>query len=588
MTDQASPPGEEDTAAALRRAAQRREAGDAAGAAAIYRGLAERHPGEAGVWAMLGDALRIAGDAAAGADALAKAALLAPDDTDIAAEWALALLESGEATAALAALAERETALETSARGQAVLADAYRQAGRPGDAIAPYRRLLDLEPGNINARVSLGVCLQDTGDLSGAIACYEAALAQEPDSAEALTNLGLARSAQGDQDAALKALEHAASLDPENPATQCGLGAVLQKLGRAADAADCFETAIAAAPGDANAWSNLGNARQDQLMLDEALTAHDRAAALAPDDGEVHWNRAMSLLLSGDLTSGFAAYEWRAKTKDHAPPAHGSPRWQGGNASGLRLLLIAEQGFGDAIQFARYAPLMQRRGADISIQCHPKLTGLLETLDGAPKVFATGAPLPPVDAHAPLMSLPHLLGTTLESVPAGIPYLDVASGSEHPPATGGRRRIGLCWTGNPNHPDNPHRSVPFEAFAPFLGNQGIDWRGLQFGPAAEDAAGRLADDPAWTASLDGFGNTAAALQSCDLVITIDTSTAHLAGALGRPVWLLLKYAPDWRWMIGRDDSPWYPTVRLFRQTAPGDWNDVLTRLEAALKTWMEC
>ncbi len=580
MTDQASPPGQEDSATALRRAARLREAGDMAGAATVYRGLAKRHPGEAGIWAMLGDALRVSGDPAAAAAALAEAAALAPDDSDIAIEWALALRESGDAGAALKALEGR--ALDDSARGLAVLADALRQAGRPADAMAPYRRLLEIEPGNVNVRISLGACLQDTGDLDGAIACYEAALAREPDSAEALTNLGLARAARGDLEAAMEILRRAAALEPGNAETQCALGAVLQKRGRAGDAARCFEHATTVAPEDARAWSNLGNARQDQLRLDDALAAHDRAASLTPDDAQVHWNRAMTLLLSGDLTTGFAEYEWRRKTDDHAPPTHNSPLWEGGDPNGRRLLLLAEQGFGDAIQFARYAPLLHAREADIVIQSHAKLAGLFETLDGGPALFATGAPLPPVDAHVPLMSLPHLLGTTVDTVPAGIPYLRAPADARRPPPSDGRRRIGLCWSGNPEHPDNPHRSVPFDAFAPLLARHDADWRVLQFGPAAAEAAGHLPDDPAWTACLEGFGNTAAALESCELVITIDTATAHLAGALGRPVWLLLKYAPDWRWMVGREDSLWYPTVRLFRQAAPGDWTDVMARLETAL------
>ena len=295
----------------------------------------------------------------------------------------------------------------------------------------------------------------------------------------------------------------------------------------------------------------------------------------------------MSLLLSGDFEAGFAAYEWRGRTAKHAPPTHESPRWNGGDPHGMHLLMLAEQGFGDAIQFARYALLLQARGATVTLQCHPKLTGLFETLDDTLTVLATGEAPSKIDAHAPLMSLPHLLSTSIDTAPADIPYLRAPRGARRPPPADGQRRVGLCWTGNPDHPDNPHRSLPFAAFAPLLRHTGIYWRSLQFGPGAAESAGRLPDDRAWTACLEGFGNTAAALKSCDLVITIDTSIAHLAGALGRPVWLLMKYSPDWRWMVGRDDSPWYPTVRLFRQAAPGDWTGVVNSLDAALTAWME-
>lgn len=585
MNTPPDPANPEDSATLLQRSAVLRETGDLAGAAALYRTLATRHPGEPGLWAMLGDALRVSGNPEGGADALGKAVALAPDDTAIAIEYALALLDIGQSQAALTALAGRE--VDDSPRGLSARADAYRLLGQPGAAIAPYRRLCTLQPGNVEAHISLGVCLQETEDLEGAIACYEKAIAAAPESAAALTNLGLAHSAAGDVTAARDALQEAVALEPDDPDTQCALGAVLQKIGQSDRAVSCFESAISVTPEHARAWSNLGNARQDQLRLKDALAAHDRAVALAPDDAEIHWNQAMSLLLSGELAAGFAAYEWRFRTKNHAPPTHNSPRWAGGAPRGQRILLLAEQGFGDAIQFVRYAAILRARGADIVLQCHPKLVTLFETLSGSPKVIATGEAPPPVDAHLPLMSLPHLLGTTPDSVPADIPYLHAAQDARRPPPPDGRRRIGLCWTGNPDHPDNMHRSLPFASLAPLLVHRDIDWRSLQFGPAAGDAHGFLPDNPAWTACLEGFGNTAAALESCDLVITVDTSTAHLAGALGRPVWLLLKYAPDWRWMIGRDDSPWYPTARLFRQTRPGDWNDVIDRVDAALTVWTE-
>ena len=555
------------------------------GATTLYRSLTARHPGEAGLWALLGDTLRISGDPAAGAEALSKALALSPDDTDIAIEWALALFEAGNAAAALSVLRDRN--IDDSPRGLTVQADAHRATGAFGDAGRLYLSLLKLEPVNASAQISLGVCLQEAGDLEEAMACYNVALTLAPNSAEALTNLGLAQSATGDLGAALNTLQRAAALEPGDPETQCALGATLQMAGRAGEAAACFEQAIAVAPGHARAWSNLGNARQDQQRLADARDAHDRAVALAPDDAEIHWNRAMTLLLSGDLTTGFAEYEWRTQTADHAPPTHSSPCWEGDSSAGLQLLLLAEQGFGDAIQFARYVPLLQARGADVFLQCHPKLTALFETLDGSATVLPTGEPPPPVDAHLPLMSLPHLLGITADSIPADCPYLRPPSDARAPPPGDGRPRVGLCWTGNPNHPDNPHRSLAFEGLTSVLARGDIDWRSLQFGPAAAEATGHLPEDPAWTACLEGFGNTAAALQSCDLVITVDTSTAHLAGALGRPVWLLLKYAPDWRWMIGRTDSPWYPTARLFRQAAPGDWTDVVARVDTALAIWME-
>lgn len=583
MRDRPAPSVPEDPNAALRQAATLREAGDAIGAAATYRVLTERHPREAGLWALLGDTLRDSGDPSNGAAALETASMLSPADNDIAVEWALAVLESGDANAARDILSPRLDALVDSARAQAVLADACRTANDLPAAIEHYQALLTLTPENNNARVSLGVCLQESGNLNSAIEAYRVALAQDPSNPLALSNLGLALAETGNNGEARDALGRAAALAPADSATLCNLGTFLQKQGETAAAIDCYERAITASPDDAKAWSNLGNARQDELRFDDALTAHDRAVAIAPDDANVRWNRAMTLLLSGDFTKGFTEYEWRARTVNHAPPRHESPRWDGTDLKGKRLLLLAEQGFGDAMQFVRYAALAQRQGAEVVIQCHPKLADLFATLNGAPTIVPTGQPVPQVDAHVPLMSLPHLLGTTPETVPAEIPYLHTTVNaspiSQHP-------CIGLCWTGNPDHPENMHRSCPIAAFDPLLTRDDIDWRNLQFGPAAKDAAGRIKEDTAWTAQLNGFANTAAALQTLDLVITVDTATAHLAGALGRPVWLMLKYAPDWRWMTKRVDSPWYPTMRLFRQPSPGDWTNVIAEIGTALETWI--
>lgn len=308
---------------ALHRAQHLQEAGDPAGAAALYRELAAAHPRQAALWALLGDAQRMAGDAEGGADALSKAAALAPDDADIAVEWALALNQTGRPQAALDAL--RGHALDGSPRGLAVRAEALHQTSKAAEGAEAWRRLLALEPGNLSAQIGLGVCLQEAGDIAAAIGCYEAALAQAPGSAEALTNLGLALSEQDDLDAALVPLQRAASLEPDDAETLCALGAVLQKQGDAAAAAVQFEHATAVAPEDARAWSNLGNAYQDLLRLESARAAHDRAVALAPQDAGPHWNRAMTLLLSGDFNAGFQEYEWRYRTASHAPPTHASP-----------------------------------------------------------------------------------------------------------------------------------------------------------------------------------------------------------------------------------------------------------------------
>ncbi|MEX2616915.1 MAG: tetratricopeptide repeat protein [Alphaproteobacteria bacterium] len=583
MTGREKPP--EDSAALLRRATELHGAGDAAGAAALFRQIASAHPDQPAAWALLGGALLDAGQAEEAVDALGRAAALAPDNDDIAIELAVASHASGRPEAAVGVLSGRLARLQESERAQAVRAEAYRSLSRLDAAIAGYRRVLEINPDNNAARVALGACQQRAGDLAGAVQSYREALARDPLADDAWSNLGLALKAAGRFDDAVTALENAVALNPDDPATLCNLGVVLMDAGRMDDAARALESVTGNHPAFVGGWSNLGNLRQEEGRLDAALEAHGRALALDPDNAECHWNRAMTLLLSGDFTSGFAEYEWRRHTPDHAPPVHDSPLWDGSDPSGRRILLLAEQGFGDAIQFARYAPVLRELGADVTIGCHAKLAGLFGTLPGSPRIVSTGGAVPPVDCHAPLMSLPHLLGSGTETIPANVPYLFPPIDAKPPPAGNGRRRIGLCWTGNPKHPDNAQRSVTPAALSPLLARDDVEWISLQFGPGSEQAAGTCLAD--WSAHLDGFADTAAALSALDLVITVDTATAHLAGALGRPVWLLLKYSPDWRWMLARADSPWYPTMRLFRQDAPGDWADVVHRLGEALEMWVE-
>ena len=529
------------------------------------------------VWRLLGVALRAHGDPTGALDALDNALARTPGDAAVLVERGAALQDLGRSADAVDALRAVSPLISESILGHASLADAYRALDQNDDAITHYRRLVELAPDLIDARINLGACLQETGDVVAAIACYRAALDADPNSGAAATNLGLALMETGDLDAAAAPLERGAALDPTDPLALNGLGALYLRLGRTDDAERAIRRAIDAAPGHAPAWSNLGNVHQDRRRLDDALAAHDKSVSFDPDNAALHWNRAMTMLLSGDLERGFAEYEWRRHTTNHAPPGHDSPPWDGGDPTGKHLLLLAEQGFGDMIQFARYATILAARGARVTLACPPKLIGLFDSLGEDIALVTNTGDARGVDCHAPLMSLPFLCGTTVETIPAGIPYLSAPPDAIRPPPPDGRRRIGLCWTGNLDHPDNPHRSCPLDAFTPLFGRNDIEWISLQYGHGA--AAGAYGDKVTdWTEFLEGFANTAAALAALDRVITIDTSTAHLAGALGRPTWVLLKYTPDWRWMLDRDDSPWYPTVRLFRQTRPGCWDDVIARL----------
>jgi hypothetical protein len=396
----------------------------------------------------------------------------------------------------------------------------------------------------------------------------------------------------------------------------------LRQSGRAAESLPHFRAVLARAPHRWDAWADYGNALADLDRHADALEAFGKALARRPGEPRVLQNRGIALLetndpvaagadfrqalagggeaaslrfdlalahlLSGDLATGFALYEARfGDPRLRTPPRPlPYPRWSGTEPlAGQRILLHAEQGLGDTLQFARYVPLVAARGATVVLEAPAPLAGLLGQLDGVTAVVARGGPLPDVDWHCPLGSLPLAFGTTLASIPAGVPYLraepgDVAGWRAAP---GDRRpRVGLVWAGNPRHRNDRRRSLPLAALAPLARGP---WQlvGLQKDIGLDDAQ-RLAGWQAIDAGprLRDFAATAAALTALDLVVTVDTAVAHLAGALGRPAWVLLPYAPDWRWLLGRADSPWYPTLRLFRQPRPGDWASVVRLVTAAL------
>jgi tetratricopeptide (TPR) repeat protein len=343
--------------------------------------------------------------------------------------------------------------------------------------------------------------------------------------------------------------------------------------GDTAAAEDALNRAIASDSTYGRAWSNLGNLLQSRRMMAEARMAHESALSIDRNDPDFHWNYAITLLLDGDLKEGFAEYEWRRKIPGFGKKQITGPTWDGSKPRGRTILLYAEQGLGDTLMFSRYAPMLARTGAAVVLACPEKLAPLLATLEGPVKIVSNLDDVEYYDWQAPLMSLPHLMGTTMKTVPGAVPYLSTPPGTESPvPASQAGCRIGLVWAGNPENPDARNRSIPLEKLKPLFEVAGVEWISLQIGAARRqiletgveihDLAPELAE-------------TAAAIADLDLVITIDSAIAHLAGALGRPFWLLLSYAPDWRWLLDRDDTPWYPTARLFRQPVPGDWASVV-------------
>ena len=364
------------------------------------------------------------------------------------------------------------------------------------------------------------------------------------------------------------------------------LGLGLEHLNRTDEAADAYRQAVQAAPENAENHRYLGSALQDAGQLDEALDAYGQAVGINPENAEAHWGRFWVHALRGEFPKAWDDYEWRWKLSNRTTPEldDSAPLWESGDLTGQTFFLRAEQGYGDTLQTIRYAPVLAEMGATVKVGCPPALARLFADAPGVSEVVTGNAGKVGFNSHQAMFSLPRILGTTLDNIPGTVPYLTAPSleGIELP-ATTGVFRIGLTWHGSGSQsPDR--RSVPFDQLLPLLGQERTMFFSLQLGDAAHDPAragteNKLAD---LSPLMDDFASTAALIEQLDLVITVDTAVAHLAGALGKPTWLLLSAAPDWRWMLGRDDSPWYPSMRLFRQAKLGDWSEPLAKLSEEL------
>jgi Flp pilus assembly protein TadD len=469
------------------------------------------------------------------------------------------------------------------------------QQGRHELAIEHISRAIVVDPDEPTLHNDLGIVLRSVGRLEQAVESLRRAVALKCDYAEAHNNLGVALREQGRLDEAIAELRQAVAQEPGSADAHCNLGGALRDQGRLNEAITSFQHAVALRPDHHEGHLNLGNALSDQGLPAEAAESFARALALKQDDPDTRFGAALVRLVQGDLERGFAEYEWRWRCPAFAGAQRAlpvEPMWDGGPLDGRTILLHAEQGLGDTLQFARYAPLVAARGGRVVLEVQPELLQLLSGLPGVERLVARGERLPSFEVHAPLLSLPHLLGTTLVTIPTEVPYVkadptSTAAWAEYLSAgeAGAGLRVGLVWAGNQDHKRDSSRSVPLAVLAPLGSVPGVRLLALQKGPAAAQAE-------TWPDGLQlvnlgpllaDFGDTASVIENLDLVISVDTSVAHLAGALGRPVWVLLPYASDWRWLCERKDSPWYPTARLFRQAAPGDWAGVVARAAAALQ-----
>jgi len=385
---------------------------------------------------------------------------------------------------------------------------------------------------------------------------------------------------------ALSLYDQARTLCAGSPAFWNNRGNTLLELNRLGDAAESYGAALALCPTLADTRVALATCLQGLGRVDEALSECDTVLAAHPGHAEAHWNRGLLLLLTGNYEKGWEEYEWRWKKRRFTSPRRqfGVPQWEGEAISGRRILIHAEQGFGDTIQFARYLPRIAGQGAEVIFECHPPLVSLVGSLPGGIRVVPFGHPLPPFDLHCPLLSLPRIFGTTLATVPSQVPYLFEPAdkrqfwGSILPVTPG--LKVGLCWKGKP-YPD-PGRSCPTDALAALGRVPGVEFSSLQM----DEEHTRLPFPcDGFAPLLLDFGDTAALIGRLDLVITIDTAVAHLAGALGRETWVMLPSAPDWRWGRQGSTTPWYPNVWLFRQEGMDGWESLVRKVSDALAQW---
>lgn len=457
--------------------------------------------------------------------------------------------------------------------------------GGAAQAVGFLGRAAALNPGLPETHNNLGVALQELGRYPEAAACYREALRLRPVYREASCNLANTLRSLGEDDQALECYRAAIAADPDHPDAHYNLANALRAADRLPEAVECYRRLLAAAPRHLPGWLNLAGSLLALNRYQEALEAGRRALELDPQSADAHFCRALALLAQGEYRAGWREYEWRLKDAANFPAScAGRPLWDGSPLAGRTLLLRCEQGFGDALQFYRYAVMLARGGARVVLECRPELLRLFSSQGEPLELVAAGGEPPPFDVFCYLMSLPFLCGTTLDTVPAQIPYLrgDAALTARWRGRLRGDGgiKVGVAWAGSSGYRNDRDRSLPCALLAQLSRVPGLELFSLQVGESARELARvpALAGVRDLAPELRDFAETAAVIECLDLVVTVDTAVAHLAGALGKRVCLLLPAAGEWRWLSGRDDSPWYPSARLYRQERAGDWQALLDRV----------
>lgn len=574
-----------------------RRAGDLEGAIAAYRQALALHPHHGPALDKLGRALMDAGRHAEAEAALGQASLADGGNAGLRNALGRSRAEQGrhvEARLDFEAALELDPDYEEAARNLAVsLLHLSHDAAGAGDwqrALLLLAEACRRAPSLAQAWYDRGLAASALRRLEEARQCYERAIALHFNYAEAHNNLGLVQEALGRPDEAMQAYERALAIRPGYTGAEYNLAISLQNAGRLEEAGAAYQALLAREPDHADARNNLGGMRMAENRLEEAAAEFEAALTHKPTHGEARWNLALSRLGQGDFERGWPLYEARLEQPGFLRRDFDCPRWTGESLDGLTICVWAEQGLGDTIQFMRYLPALLERGARVTFEVQERLSPFLaQALNGEGiRVVARDGVPPRADYHVPLLSLPLLVGGAT-APPVWLPGRIVAAqggqdantrSGAHPGA-----RVGVCWAGHPHHVKGRARSMPLAKLEPLLAMEEFEFVSLQRGPQAaecDDLPGSLRLQAA-EREEGGIAELAGVVASLDLVITVDTMMAHLAGTLGRPVWTLLPFAADWRWMRERPDTPWYDTMRLFRQPRPGDWASVVASVGAALR-----
>jgi len=462
------------------------------------------------------------------------------------------------------------------------------------DAEELYRKILKVQPGHFGAHINLGEICRVTGRLEEAIAEFQQAISINEDLPEGHYNSGLALIGLRRYEEAIMAFKAAIKLRPAHSQAYNNLGNLFFEAGRFDEAKTAFYRAIEIKPDFAEARNNLGNLFMEEGRLDDATSTYLHALESRLDYADARLNYGLLLLLRGDFVRGWPYYEARWGLSKAAVRKFSQPMWNGEILAGKRILVHAEQGFGDAIQFVRYAPLIAKRGGKIVIECPGTLVELFGSVKDAPEVIAAGDPLPPFDVHIPMLSQPFIFRTTLKTIPNEIPYLlappdRCVTWARRLGEDRSRPRVGLICAGSTEHWKSRRRNISPEVMLPLASIPGVDFFSLQLPSETNGVPWQLGSHGVidHTKHIKDFADTAALIEQLDLVISVDTAVAHLAGALGRPVWILLPFVPDWRWGLESETTPWYPTMRLFRQPALHDWDTVIKRVAEELRELAE-